>query len=155
MESHVIDISLPNDNCNIYYTDFCGRRYLPYIERKEIVLSLSEDEAKKFGKLVKKNKDGEYVFPIKITDKTKIKCKLGGNILYEGTPGLNYLLDERLNITKANLCVNLFTGYVPALSDISERISTRAYLVSMDAEAELKLDPLEEKYKDYYEGGEE
>lgn len=149
MGSHVINISLPNDNYNIYYTDFCGRRYFPYLTRKEIVLSLSEKEANKFGKLVKKNEDDECVFPIKITDRTKIKCRLKDRILYENTPGLDYLLDNQLNIIKANLCVDLFTAYARGRNE--ERSLTRVYLISMDAEVELKSDPLEEKYKDYCE----
>jgi hypothetical protein len=151
MGSHVINISLPNDNYDIYYTDFCGKRHLPYLIKKEIVLSVSEDEAERFGKLVKKTKDGEYLLFIKIIDRTKIKCRLKNGILYkDGTPGLNYLLDNRLNITKADLCVDLFTADF-GRDDIPEYLLTRAYLISMDAEVELKLDELDEKYKDYCE----
>lgn len=155
MGSHVINISLPNDNYSIYYTDFCGRRHLPYIVKKEIVLSVSEKEADRFGKLVKKTEDGNHLFFIKIFDRTKIKCRLKDRILYKETPGLDDLLDNKLDITKANLCVNLFTACLPDRNDIPEYLLTRAYLVSMDAEAELKPDPLEEKYKDYYVGGDE
>ena len=151
MGSHVINISLPNDNYDIYYTDFCGRKHLPYLIKKEIVLSVSEKEADRFGKLVKKTEDGRYLLFIKIIDRTKIKCRLKDRILYkDDTPGLDYLLDNQLNITKADLCVDLFTAYF-GRNDIPEYLLTRAYLISMHAEAELKSDPLEEKYKSYGE----
>ena len=143
MASELINISLPNPNWDIYYTDFCGVKFRPYVIRKEIVLSVNEKEAERFGRFIKKTKDGIYVLPVTVTDRSKIAYTCNNQIfVYGRTPGVGYLCDHRFVITKAELCVDLFTAYAPNL----EVPLKKAFLISMDADAIYKPDSIEEKY---------